>query len=229
MFFNSQNDVSFLSGLRPVNALKIYSQLFSGFKKRYLEQYSSKRSTRRFCSPWLGLVLIIMSTQADTATEIQAIVDTVNAVNALESVDDSYTILTNVSSTLSVLENDNYPEGGLITLSSATASHGVVEIVDGELIYTPPENFTGTVIIEYLIKDEDGGYDTAIVILYVEGNGEGPTIIPPATVWVDANALYTKVELGVALAFDSLGNAIPVTLVRENSYFKPGVNYALWE
>ncbi|MCP4472032.1 MAG: tandem-95 repeat protein, partial [Gammaproteobacteria bacterium] len=162
-------------------------------------------------------------------SEIATVSITIVPINDLEAVDDSYTISANTSSTLTVLENDNDPEGGFITLSSATASHGVVEIVVGELLYTPPENFTGTVIIEYLIRDADGGYDTAIVILNVVGNGEGPTLIPPATVWVDANGLYTKVELGVASAFDSLDNAIPVTLVRENSYFKPGVNYALWE
>ncbi|MCP3675160.1 MAG: hypothetical protein GY829_11915, partial [Gammaproteobacteria bacterium] len=82
MFYNNQNDVSILSGIRPVNAIKKYRQLYrqlrSDFKKQYLGQGTSKRCTSRYCSPWLGLVLIMMSAQAvsaapDWSTEEQAV------------------------------------------------------------------------------------------------------------------------------------------------------------
>ncbi len=162
-------------------------------------------------------------------SEIVTFSITVNEVNELAAINDSYTVAAVVSTTLSVLDNDFEPDGETISLESAGATHGTVEVVSGELVFTPPEGLAGTVILEYLISDTTGGYDTAIVLITVEGNDDDPTITPPETVSVDAEGLYTKVSLGIAEAFSFSGTPLPVNLVNEITFFEPGVNYALWE
>ncbi|MCL1143620.1 Ig-like domain-containing protein [Shewanella gaetbuli] len=143
-------------------------------------------------------------------------------------VDDEFTIPGNVGITLNVLDNDNDPEGNSLSVTSATATTGEVDIINGELVFTPPAGFSGTVIVNYVASNGLGSFDSAQVIINVEPNPDGPVIIPPGTVWVDAQALYTKVDLGVATAVDRFGHPLPVSLVDNVNYFEPGQNYALW-
>ncbi|WP_206483423.1 Ig-like domain-containing protein [Thalassotalea sp. G2M2-11] len=147
----------------------------------------------------------------------------------INAVDDEYEMPAGVTTTLDVLTNDIEPDGNLLTLVSASSSSGSVEIVGGELVYTPADGFTGTVIIEYLVSNDAGGFDTATVTVTVTGGENGPTVTPPGTVYIDAVALYTKVDLGVAAAADRFGNPLPVSLVNDSTFFEPGVNHALWQ
>jgi hypothetical protein len=55
-----------------------------------------------------------------------------------------------------------------------------------------------------------------------------PVIFASVDVEVNANALSTKVELGVATAQDSLGSSIPVSLDGGTTFFKSGVNSVFW-
>ncbi|QYJ77938.1 tandem-95 repeat protein [Shewanella acanthi] len=152
---------------------------------------------------------------------------TVAAV-AFDAVDDTFEVPANTSTLLDVLLNDIGPQG-LLALISAKTSLGLVEVVDGKLLFTPPEGFSGDVIIHYLVRNDDGTFDTATATIKVIGDANAPVVTAPAAVFVDANALYTKVDLGVATAVDRFGNPLPVSLVSGVPFFEPGVNRALWQ
>jgi hypothetical protein len=107
---------------------------------------------------------------------------------------------------------------------------GVVEVVDDMLIYTARGSFFGTVEIDYSITDGNGGFDTATVTLEIEsGLFEGPTIETPTDVVVNADALYTRVDVGIASAVDSLGRPVPVSLIDGNLLFAPGNHIIYWQ
>lgn len=69
--------------------------------------------------------------------------------------------------TIDVLKNDI--GGGELTVESANATHGTVQIVDGKLLYTPNSGFTGPDVITYSMQNECGMEDTANVYVNVKG------------------------------------------------------------
>lgn len=121
------------------------------------------------------------------------------------------------------------PDGDTMTLVSATSNFGHVEIVNNQLVFTPDPQFSGVVEITFVITDGNGGYSKGTVIVNVVGDGNEPTLTVPADIAIDANALYTKVDLGVATAEDRFGNPLPVSLVDGITFFEPGLNRAFWE
>lgn len=137
--------------------------------------------------------------------------------------------------TISVLDNDSDPQQQTIRILSASVDIGSIEIVDGQLVYTPVEGYTGDVTIEYMIVNESGitaqadatiNFDIADSELY-------PTITVPDDLCqafsVDANALYTRVDVGTATAVDRFGNPLPVSVINDGLLFPPGVNHAYWQ
>jgi len=120
-------------------------------------------------------------------------------------------------------------DGDPLLVTAATTDLGAVELVNGEVVYTPDPGFSGTAVVEYVISDGQGGFAKAKVQVHVEGDGDEPVLTVPETVFVDATALYTKVDLGVAVAVDRFGNSLPVSLVDGITFFEPGINFALWE
>ncbi|WP_231101494.1 tandem-95 repeat protein [Pseudoalteromonas luteoviolacea] len=133
---------------------------------------------------------------------------------------------------LAVLSNDtDVDEGDALTILSAMPSVGSVEIQGQLLVYTPEDTFSGVVIIEYVVKDAAGAISRATAELTINRNasiGVPPTITTPSDVTVNATALYTKVELGNAIATDSNGNVIGVSLVDNNTLFSAGRHLATW-
>jgi Ca2+-binding RTX toxin-like protein len=78
--------------------------------------------------------------------------------------DDSLTTDEDNSASINVLANDSDPEGGPLTVVSASAEHGVVTIgPDGKLTYTPDPDYNGEDTITYVIEDDHGNQDTAEV------------------------------------------------------------------
>lgn len=66
----------------------------------------------------------------------------------------------------SLLANDSDPDGDLLTLISVgEATAGVVELIGGELVYSPASGATGSVQFDYTITDNAGGQATAQVLL----------------------------------------------------------------
>ncbi|MCV5838294.1 Ig-like domain-containing protein, partial [Escherichia coli] len=56
---------------------------------------------------------------------------------------------------IDVLANDSDIEGDdlIITSVSVPEEQGIVEIIDGKLVFTPAENFNGNATISYTITD----------------------------------------------------------------------------
>ncbi|WP_440053593.1 Ig-like domain-containing protein [Pseudoalteromonas sp. T1lg65] len=158
----------------------------------------------------------------------------VTAVNDLpDAQDDVITLVQNESDsyTLSVLANDIDVDGDSLSIEGVKASIGSVSIVGGELSYIAPAGFSGEVQFGYVITDGNKGRDSASVDLQITGpnDGQKPVLTVPQDLELNALGLYTKVDLGVATAVDSLGNPVPVSLVDQIPIFPSGVNKVYWQ
>ncbi|MEF1204036.1 Ig-like domain-containing protein, partial [Vibrio owensii] len=81
---------------------------------------------------------------------------TVNPVNdAPVANDDSTTTDEDTPATIDVLPNDTDVDGDTLTIVNASvpAEQGIVEIVDGKLVFTPAEDFNGEATITYVVTD----------------------------------------------------------------------------
>lgn len=100
------------------------------------------------------------------------------------AVDDTYSTLRNEPLSVEVpgvLTNDSDPEGGSIVaikMSSPPSEEGVVVLgQDGDLLYDPPEDWTGTTSFTYRVYD-GGLYSTeATVTIHVNDSNQPPTDI----------------------------------------------------
>lgn len=167
------------------------------------------------------------TTYADSAALVNLSVIPTN--DAPLAADDEVTIQIDESITLDMISQAQDLDGDTLTIISAESNFGSVQIINNELVFTPDPQFSGVVEITYVISDGNGGYSKGTVIITVEGDGNEPTLTVPASISIDANALYTKVDLGVATAEDRFGNPLPVSLVDGITFFEPGINRAFWE
>ncbi len=163
----------------------------------------------------------------DSATATVAI--TVTEVNeAPVAVDDQVLTPMGNSVVISPLANDSDPEATVLTLvMTTTPANGTLTVNgDGTITYTPNAGFAGGDSFIYTVMDADGQTSTAIVFIEVMTL---PTITLPADVYVDAKGLFTKVDLGTAVAYDYQGKPLPVSLVDGVTFFWPGANAAVWQ
>jgi VCBS repeat-containing protein len=137
--------------------------------------------------------------------------------------------------TLDVLDNDSDPEGDSFNLISASADLGSVVIENGKLIYTPMQGQTEFSALEYSIVDSAGNVSIATVV--VNFNLDDAALLPDITapgalcgdLEVNANALYTRVNLGIATATDRFGNMLPVSLIDGMPLYPAGSSTAYWQ
>ena len=102
---------------------------------------------------------------------------------------------------IDVLANDSDPEGGALTVISATAPNGAVTInADNTLSYTPDVDYTGPDTITYRIEDPAGNTATGEVAVTVEPDS-GPGNQAPVAV----NDTATTEE-DTAVTIDALAN-----------------------
>ncbi len=74
----------------------------------------------------------------------------------------------NTPVTIDVTANDSDPNGDVLTITSFTdPANGTVTLVDGALVYTPNEGFSGEDTFTYQICDNDGLCDEATVTVTV--------------------------------------------------------------
>ncbi|MGY8900703.1 MAG: Ig-like domain-containing protein [Paraglaciecola sp.] len=146
------------------------------------------------------------------------------------AVDDVFTLTSFEPAVLDVLANDTDSDGDTLRIVGATATIGEVNYTDSTLTYTPVDGFIGNAIIEYSIEDTEGLASNARAVVTVTPDGVEllPVIEVPEDVFIDATALFTKVDLGVASAVDRFGNPLPVSLVDGVTFYEPGVNTAFW-
>ncbi|MDN3653324.1 invasin domain 3-containing protein [Thalassotalea ponticola] len=148
------------------------------------------------------------------------------------AVDDEFTLTSSESIALDVLANDSDPENDQLELVAASTANGQVEILDGELWFTPSEEHAGVYFLEYSIKDSENNTAKAQVEVYLESS-DGPFITTPDDLcganMVYSDALYTRVDLGIATAVDRFGNELPVSLIDGTALYPAGVNKAYWQ
>ena len=120
------------------------------------------------------------------------------------AVDDVFTFTSFEPAVLDVLANDTDSDGDTLRIVGATATIGEVNYTDSTLTYTPVDGFIGNAIIEYSIEDTEGLASNARAVVTVTPDGVEllPVIEVPEDVFIDATALFTKVDLGVASAVD---------------------------
>ena len=112
---------------------------------------------------------------------------------------------------IDVLANDFDPEGTQLTIVYVEPpAHGTVEIVDGQVVYTPDEGFVGEETFFYVVKDEDGLSNGAeITVTVTEGTDENEA--PCAKNDDSTTAFDTAVRINVlANDTDPDGDALSV-------------------
>lgn len=99
------------------------------------------------------------------------------------ALDDVFTGFHNAELSGNVLSNDTDENGDVlsVTAQSLTTANGGSFVLneDGSFIYTPAHNFIGGEVIEYLVSDGKGGFDTATLTLTIDPD--------PATSIIDAD------------------------------------------
>ena len=133
-------------------------------------------------------------------TSTATVTVTVAAVNdAPVAVNDTATTAEDTPVTIPVLANDSDVDGGVLTVTAASAGRGSVVVnANGTLTYTPAANFNGSDTITYTISDGQGGTATATVAVTVTSVNDAPTSTPlPARSDADGSA----VSLNVATSF----------------------------
>jgi len=156
--------------------------------------------------------------------------------NAPIAVNDYANTVNNIPVTVDILANDTDDDMAKnplekLTIVGATTQVGDVTWDKELLTYTPAVGFSGTATIDYAIEDSQGAVAQAVVYIDVsiDDDRQLPVITTPDDVFSDANALYTKLDLGTATATDRFGNPLPVSLIDGITFFEPGVNTAYWQ
>src|SRR5690606_26079508 len=103
------------------------------------------------------------------ATDTATVTVTVEAAaTPLEAADDEATTTAGTAVVIDVLANDTADEGATLTIEAVgTPANGAAEIVDGSVVYTPADGFSGTDAFEYTTSDGEAT-DTATVTVTVE-------------------------------------------------------------
>lgn len=184
----------------------------------------------------LGMTSAIVITVTDSAKASASLapfaIGVVSTNVAPQANSDSYELSANAANsyTLSVLDNDVDLDDDPLTIVGASSSIGSVTIDSSNLMLITPSNFSGEVSLSYTITDGHSHFSDGKVLLNINAsNGEAPVITVPPAVEVLATGLYTKVNLGVATAVNSLGQPVPISLVDGMPLFRPGNNVAYWQ
>ncbi|MCW8347101.1 Ig-like domain-containing protein [Vibrio sp. ZSDZ65] len=126
----------------------------------------------------------------------------------------------------SVLDNDVDPDADSLSIAWVMSDEGLVSINNNQIVLELDHN--GLVAIKYGVTDGNGAQVIGQVQLEIITNG-GPEITAPNDVEVNATGLFTKVDLGVAMAENASGEQLAVTLVNSDTFFEPGVHKVFWK
>jgi len=99
---------------------------------------------------------------------------------------------------INVLANDSDPDGGVLSVISASAANGSVTInSDGTLNYEPNDDYYGTDTVSYTISDGQGGTDTATFDVIVTPVSDAPDATGGTiAVTEDTTYQFTVVDFG---------------------------------
>ncbi|MGB3405585.1 MAG: Ig-like domain-containing protein [Microcoleaceae cyanobacterium] len=134
---------------------------------------------------------------------------------------DNINVPVNTPITVDVLENDSDPDGDRITIDefdSTSTNDGTVSLDQGQLIYTPPAEFSGIDTFTYTITDDNGGSDTAIVTVNIDNptTPEDKSCECPDVPSINPISLPTEPPIE-ALMFPEIGNSNNATILGSNN------------
>lgn len=131
---------------------------------------------------------------------------------------DAVATTVNQTVTVNVVGNDSDADGDVLTITRITQpANGNASIVNGQIVYTPTQGFTGTDTLTYTITDGNNHTETATVVVTVNGGGATNTgpVAQDDTVATTVNQPIT-IEV-VANDSDADGDALAVTNVSQPS------------
>jgi hypothetical protein len=103
---------------------------------------------------------------------------------------DTATVFSATPTLINVRANDTDPEGGALTLVSATTTTGTAVVQGGQVLYTSPVGFSGAATVGYTISDPQGATATGTVAITV--------LVPSVTASPNAEGTLTvQAETGV--------------------------------
>ncbi|EGR2550452.1 tandem-95 repeat protein [Vibrio alginolyticus] len=174
--------------------------------------------------------IVISVSDGELSTSLAAFSITVINVNDEPvAVNDTYvfTESNDGSYLLDVLSNDSDVDLDTLQLEWVKPTSGTATIVGSQIQLVTTS--IGTVAVQYSVKDGNGGKATAKAIVTIKSAKlDAPTIAAPSDIEVNATSLFTKVALGSAVARDSTGKLLPVSLVDSTTFFRPGTNTVYW-
>jgi len=178
--------------------------------------------------------LVLLAKDAELSSAPATVQITVTAVNdAPVAQDDRLTQakMANDQYLLAVLTNDSDVDGDSLTIDGVQADVGIVRLAADGLRFTAPLDYVGPVTLRYTLIDGKGGRASALVNLLIEGSRSSavPVITVPADVTANAQALFTRVDVGTATAVDSAGAKLKVALVNNSLFFAPGAHLVYWQ
>ncbi|MEM9220165.1 MAG: Ig-like domain-containing protein [Cyanobacteria bacterium P01_F01_bin.150] len=101
--------------------------------------------------------------------------------------------------TVDVLANDFDGEGDAINITSVQdPANGNVQIVDGQLVYTPDADFFGTETFEYTVTDEGGLSSTAQISVEVGTSNQGPPVLADEIYKLGSHTVTGKIKENIA-------------------------------
>jgi hypothetical protein len=137
---------------------------------------------------------------------------------------DSATSTGGIAITVDVLANDTGSGISLIDVDQTSQEGGSAVLVDGQVLYTPSENFVGTDTFGYTIENDQGAASSAVVTVAVTSSGTAggyPTATADNVSTVGSGSITID-----ALANDT-GNGL--TLNAPNAWSLEGGNVQLQE
>jgi Ca2+-binding RTX toxin-like protein len=89
--------------------------------------------------------------------------------------DDAATVLEDGTILVDVLANDSDPDGDILTVTDVIgAAFGAATVVDGQILYTPNDDFNGTETLTYTAVDGRGGVANGVVTVTVTSENDAP-------------------------------------------------------
>jgi large repetitive protein len=137
-------------------------------------------------------------------------------------VNDAFTLDEDCALTLSsaeLLATDSDIEGDTLSLVSVQdATHGMVAIVNGQVVFTPAANYSGAASFTYTISDGQGGTSTAIVNLTIDPTNDTPVAVNDAFTLAEDLALTLSPAQLVANDTDLDGDLLSLVSVQDATH-----------
>ncbi|MCB1506341.1 MAG: cadherin-like domain-containing protein [Hyphomicrobiaceae bacterium] len=169
---------------------------------------------------------------------IRYVVDSPPAVNTPPIANaDGASVVQGSSVLIDVLSNDTDANNDALSITSvAQPAHGTVAIQNGQILYTPAANYTGSDAFQYTISDGHGGSSSAQVSVNITApqvntppiaNADGASVVQGSSVLINVLANDTDANNDV-LSIASVAQPAHGTAAVQNGQilYTPAANYA---